>query len=99
MQKPFVVRGKLHLFPMEAAWIYLPIPLHKVPKVPRGGWGSVPVMATIGKTTWRTSLFPMRKDDYFIPIKRAVCKAEGLAVGDTTTVRFTVTSRKARYTQ
>jgi hypothetical protein len=48
------------------------------------GFGSVRVEVTIGRTTWRTSLFPDSKAaTYVLPVKKAVRAAEGLAVGDT----------------
>jgi hypothetical protein len=50
---------------------------------PRRGFGAVKVEVIVGGTTWRTSLFPSKQEATFIlPVKRAVLKAEGLAVGD-----------------
>lgn len=45
------------------------------------GWGCIPVTATIGVTEYKTSLFP-RNGLYLVPVKVAVQKAEGIAVGD-----------------
>lgn len=54
---------------------------------PRRGFGSVRVRARIGTTTWQTSIFPDRgRAAYVLPVKRAVRSAEGLKVGDTTSV-------------
>jgi len=53
------------------------------------GWGVIPVGARIGRTTFRTSLFP-RDDLYLVPIKVAVRRAEGIALGDVVTVGLTV---------
>lgn len=48
-----------------------------------GGFGSVKVRATIGDTTWETSVFPSKESDGFVlPVKAAVRKAESLAEGD-----------------
>jgi hypothetical protein len=53
------------------------------------GWGVIPVTVHIGKTTWKTSLFP--KDDlYIVPIKASVRKAENLNEGDDVTIRMEV---------
>lgn len=49
------------------------------------GFGSLRVRATIGTTTWKTSIFP-GQDAYALPVKRAVRKAEQLDVGDKTSV-------------
>lgn len=44
-------------------------------------WGVIPVHARIGETTFTTSMFP-REDTYFLPLKDAVRKAEGIVLGD-----------------
>ena len=51
------------------------------------GWGAIPVQARIGRTEFRTSLFP-RGDLYLVPVKDAVRKAEGLTLGDDVVVRL-----------
>lgn len=53
------------------------------------GWGVIPVAATIGRTAFRTSLFP-KAGGYLVPVKDAVRRAERLAVGDVLTVRLVV---------
>lgn len=53
------------------------------------GWGMIPVDARIGQTGWKTSLFP-KDGRYIVPVKDAVRKAEGLAVGHMVTVRLAV---------
>ncbi|MEZ5225520.1 MAG: DUF1905 domain-containing protein [Acidimicrobiales bacterium] len=49
------------------------------------GWGAIPVKARIGSTDFTTSLFP-RGDAYFLPIKVAVRRAEGVDLGDSVEV-------------
>ncbi|ROR66896.1 DUF1905 domain-containing protein [Agrococcus jenensis] len=51
------------------------------------GWGVIPVEATIGTTTFTTSLFP-RDGGYLLPLKVAVQRAEGIGVGDAMDVRM-----------
>ena len=47
------------------------------------GWGSVRVSATIGSTTWQTSIFPDKKaGSFLLPVKAEVRKAEGIETGD-----------------
>jgi hypothetical protein len=56
-----------------------------------GGFGSVRVEATIGGSTWRTSLFPdTKRATYLLPVKRAVREAEQLSDGDAVAVRLAV---------
>ena len=51
------------------------------------GWGMIPVMVRIGKTEWKTSLWP--KDGlYIVPLKDRVRKAEDLDQGDEVTVHL-----------
>jgi hypothetical protein len=48
----------------------------------RPGFGSVRVLARIGKTAWNTSVFPdAASGSYFLPIKATVRKAEKIVVG------------------
>jgi hypothetical protein len=54
-----------------------------------GGWGSVRVTATIGETSWQTSLFPNKQQGGFmLPLKADVRKREGVNEGDE--VRVTI---------
>lgn len=47
------------------------------------GFGSVKVRATIGGTTWATSLFPDKRSGGFVlPVKAAVRAAETMKEGD-----------------
>jgi hypothetical protein len=45
------------------------------------GWGVIPVLAKVGKTQWKTSLFP-KDGRYLVPIKLVVQRAENLKEGD-----------------
>ena len=47
----------------------------------KAGWGSLPVKLQLGKSVWKTSIFPDSKGGgYLIPIKKAILKAEKLGV-------------------
>lgn len=53
------------------------------------GWGMVPVVATVGKTEFKTALWP--KDGlYILPLKDVVRKAEGLEEGDRITATMEI---------
>ena len=57
----------------------------------RRGFGSVRVRATVGSSTWATSIFPdAQRGCYVLPIKRAVRRAEDLDVGEVATVTIEV---------
>ncbi|EAR25599.1 hypothetical protein A20C1_05011 [marine actinobacterium PHSC20C1] len=57
--------------------------VNDVPTPPRG-FGSIAVEVTIGGSTWNTSIFPISSepDSFFLPVKAAVRRAEGLDEGD-----------------
>ena len=44
----------------------------------RRGFGGVRVEATIGSSTWRTSVFPQAGGEYVLPLKRAIREREGI---------------------
>ena len=53
------------------------------------GWGVIPVHARIGKTEWKTSLFP-KEGRYLVPIKKSVQKSENLDVGNSVVIQLEV---------
>ncbi len=53
------------------------------------GWGVIPVQVKIGKTEWKTSLFP-KVGLYLVPIRKSVQKSENLEVGDSVTIQIEV---------
>ena len=54
------------------------------------GAGSLPVRATIGGTTWRTSVFWSKSGAYLLPVKASVRKAERLEDGALVAYRIEV---------
>ena len=48
----------------------------------RRGFGSVKVNVTLGGSHWSTSVFPNKETGWFLPIKKAIQRAEGLSEGD-----------------
>ena len=53
------------------------------------GWGMIPVSGRIGRTDFTTSLWP-RKGTWWVPLKDAVRRAEGIDLGDVITVALTI---------
>ncbi len=74
------------------AWTFVSLPAGESEEIRdlagglRRGFGSLRVRATIGSSTWRTSIFPGGQAAYVLPVKRAVRVAEALDVGDVATV-------------
>ncbi|ANY20216.1 hypothetical protein A6F68_01703 [Tsuneonella dongtanensis] len=54
----------------------------------RRGFGSVKVMALVGETRWKTSVFPSKSGDWWLLIGKKVLHAEDLAEGDPLTVEL-----------
>ncbi len=81
----------------KAAWHFVGLP-HDVAAVIKKktenkacSFGSVPVVATIGNTSWQTSIFPDRRSESFLlPVKAAVRKTETLFEGDVVKVTIVV---------
>ena len=82
----------------DDSWTFVSLPAEASEEIrdrmaagPRRGFGSVRVRATVGGSTWTTSIFPDgARNAYVLPVKRAVRKAESLAEGDTATVTIEV---------
>ena len=51
-----------------------------------GGFGSLKVIAMIGDSTFRTSLFPSKELGWLLPVKASIRKAEGIGEGDAVAV-------------
>jgi hypothetical protein len=55
------------------------------------GFGSVRVEVAIGRSVWRTSIFPDKnRGTYVLPVKKPIRAAERIETGDTAHVRLTL---------
>ena len=79
----------------NAAWHFLTLPFEVTDEIDeittgtQGGFGSVPVRVTVGRTTWTTSVFPSKDHESFIlPVKAVVRRAEALLEGSAVAVRL-----------
>lgn len=76
----------------QDAWRFVTVPAELTDAIrlgagPPRGFGSVRVEATVGATTWRTSVFPdSHRGSFVLPVKKAVRRAEDLDDGDQVTV-------------
>lgn len=52
------------------------------------GWGQIKVEVTVGETTWKTSLFPAKKGEMILAIKKDVRQKEGIEEGDEVTAHI-----------
>lgn len=74
-------------------WTFVSVPAEMTEEIharacrPRRGFGAVRVRATVGGSSWTTSIFPdSGRGCYALPIKRAIREAEALDTGDIATV-------------
>jgi hypothetical protein len=55
--------------------------------------GLVAITATVGKSSWKTSLLPMGDGTLFIALNAKVRKAEGIELGDMVKISFRLRER------
>ena len=90
----FTLKEKVWIYPGDAAWHFVTIKEEDASEIkkqyiwPRRGFGAIPVNVTIGKTTWKTSIFPEKRGTYILPLKKEVRKKEAIKIGDR--VRFSL---------
>ena len=87
--------GEIWYWRGPAPWYFVTVPakqcedLRAMSRWVTYGWGMIPASVRIGKTEWKTSLFP-KDGSYVVPIKASVRKAEHLEVGDQVTLRLEI---------
>lgn len=84
------MKSRVFVYPGMGGWRFLGIPLKEGKEIKEKygkhakGWGSLPVSVTIGKTVWKTSIFPDKKSGtYLLPLKAQVRKVEDIIDDDT----------------
>lgn len=82
---------------VQSAWHFVSLPEDVADEIEErygstaAGFGSVPVEVRIGKTAWKTSIFPdSKRATYVLPIKKQVRTAEKLAAGGSARVEITI---------
>ena len=87
--------GRIWFWHGPAPWYFVTVPakhsrnLKEIVGLVTYGWGMIPVDVRIGKTGWKTSLWP-KDGRYIVPVKASVRNAEHLEEGDTVTVRLEI---------
>jgi hypothetical protein len=90
-------KAKLWVYSGKAAWYFVDLPQEESMQIKFNnifrlrGFGSLPVIVRIGKTEWKTSIFPNSKtSSYLLPIKAIVRKSENLKEGDMVSLELRV---------
>lgn len=90
------VTGTIWMTPGPAAWYFITIDLEISKDIKanhslfRRGFGSIPVTATLNKTTWKTSIFLQKSGTYILPLKKAVRTAEHLSLNNTVNIALEI---------
>ncbi len=92
----FKIKAKVWLYSGgSASWHFVSLPKNKSEDIKerfgsaKRGWGSIPVVVTIGEVVWKTSIFPDKKTaTYFLPLKADIRKRAKIEEGDT--INFTI---------
>lgn len=97
MHGTYTFKSKLWLYDGFGGWHFVNLPVdmsaeikEQFGPIKKRGWGSIPITATVGKTTWDTSIFPDKKGYYLLAIKAAVRKAENIGEDDEITVTIKI---------
>lgn len=88
-------QGEIFYWRGPAPYLYVAVPdgpsreIKAISAAVTYGWGVIPVRARLGKTEWKTSLFP-KDGRYLVPIKKSVQQAEQVDVGDNVSIQLDV---------
>lgn len=87
--KTFVISGKVWRYEGTGGWHFVYVSKELSQRIKdtarnkkKAGFQFVRVKATIGKTSWNTSLFPTKDGPYLLAIKADVRHKEGINEGD-----------------
>ncbi len=87
-KKSYTISSTVFKWQGQAGWHFISIPKEQSEEIKKNfgstskGWGSLPVTVTVGKTTWKTSIFPDKKlGCYLLPLKAIIRKKEGIFEG------------------
>jgi hypothetical protein len=83
----YKMRARVWLYPGPAAWHFVTLPKKQSAEIralfgkSQHAFGSLPVVATVGKTSWKTSIWVDKKSGaYLLPLKADVRKKEGISL-------------------
>lgn len=96
MGPEFSFDAELWLYDGNGAWQFVTMPAEQskdikaiVGELPRKGFGSVRVKATVGHVSWKTSIFPDTKSaSYVLPVKKDIRKTLQIDAGDKVKVKL-----------
>lgn len=97
MELSYKLKAKVMLYSGNAAWHFALVPKVLSAKIKKtfsgmeAGFGSLKVLAQVGKSVWKTSIFPdTKKGIYMLPLKASVRKTENIKAGQTINLNLTI---------
>jgi hypothetical protein len=90
----FDFSAEVWAYPGDGAWHFVTLPPEVAEAIAdrpteRRGFGTRRVSVTVGRSTWRTSLFPdSASRSFLLPIRRSVRDREGISAGDLATIHL-----------
>ena len=91
MAKPYTFTAEVRLFPQAGGWHYVVAPQEFTDELkPLAERGLVAVEATVGGSSWQTSLLPMGDGSQFLALPAKVRQKEQITIGDVIEVSFVV---------
>ncbi len=94
MAHAYTVVGRVELFERAGGWHFVRVPTAISDELQHlADRGLIAVRASVGETTWDTSLLPMGDGTTFIALNATVRKRNALGPGTSVTVGFTPRAR------
>lgn len=94
MTKLFTFTAKVCIFLQDGGWHYVAVPQNYTDTLKLfANRGLVAVRATVGSSSWDTSLLPMGDGSQFLPLPAKVRRKEYFVIGDMIEASFVVKGR------
>jgi hypothetical protein len=95
----YQITAKVWVYKGKGAWYFVALPKDISEQIKffarhvGSAFGSIRVNATIGKTSWKTSIFTDSKvNAYLLPIKAEIRKKEKIKEGDTISITLEIST-------
>lgn len=90
----FRIVGVVELFPQVGGWHYVQVPLEYTEMTRAfAERGLVAVRATLGQSSWNTSLLPKGDGSHFIALPQKLRRQENVALGQEVVISFSLRKR------
>lgn len=91
----FVIQEKVWKYPGKGGWSFITLPKNisseirsMIPLLQVVGFGFIKIKATVGNSSWNTTLFPTKEGNYLLSLQSKIRKQEHIQEGDCISVTF-----------